>query len=119
MKNGWIKIVGIAALVIFLGMGVSFAGGRDCDNGRGYGHGYGQYRGGYYHPQGHPYGYGYSHYRSGGYYPHYPYYGPSYYHSYRPPCSVPPPVVHPSPGYFFGMSAVQPGVSFGFGIQGH
>jgi len=101
MKNGWIKIVGIAALVIFLGAGMSFAGGRDCDNSRNYGHGY--YHGGGHHPHGH-------------YYAPRPHYPVVVERRYYP---APPAVVYPSPGFYFGMSAVQPGVSFGFGVRGY
>jgi hypothetical protein len=108
MKTGWVKIVGMAAILIFLCVGVSFAGGRykDRDYHGGGDHGYGHHNGGhgYHHGWGHrPY-----HYR------------PSYHHhyNYRPYCP-PPRVVYPQPGYFFGMSAVQPGVSFGFGVQGY
>jgi hypothetical protein len=107
MKTGWVKIVGIAAIFIFLGVGVSFAGGRYKDHG---------YEGGGYHGYGHHHG---GHDRHGWGHPPY-YYRPGYHHPYyyRPYCP-PPRVVYPQPGYFFGMSAVQPGVSFGFGIQGY
>jgi hypothetical protein len=110
MKNGWIKIVGIAALVIFLGAGMSFAGGRDCDNGRNYGHGYGHYQGKGHHPHGPYYRPGYHYYAPR---PHYPVVVERRYYP------APPAVVYPSPGFYFGMSAVQPGVSFGFGVQGY
>jgi hypothetical protein len=110
MKNGWIKIVGITALVIFLGAGMSFAGGRDCDNGRNYGHGYGYYQGNGHHPHGPYYRPGYHYYAPR---PHYPVVVERRYYP------APPRVVYPSPGFYFGMSAVQPGVSFGIGVQGY
>jgi hypothetical protein len=97
MRNGWIKIVGIAAVVIFLMSGIAFADG--CDRGRHHGH-Y-QHHGWYGHPRGH----GDHHYR-----PHPPVVVQRYY-------PAPPPVYYPAPGTYFGMSVSQPGVSFGFGIS--
>ncbi len=101
MKTGWFKIVGMAALVVLLVSGVSFAGGYRCVPGGYYGPGHG-----YYHPHG-------------------PYYGAGYYHGYRPHPPVvveryypaPPPVYYPAPGNYFGFSVNQPGISFGFGIH--
>jgi hypothetical protein len=108
MKTGWIKIVGLAAMIVLMGVGVSFAGGRYKDyghHGGGY-HGYSQHRGGHGYHNG--WGHHPQHYRPGYHYNHF----------YRPYCP-PPRVVYPQPGYYFGMSAVQPGVSFGFGVQGY
>ena len=107
MKNGWSKIVGIAALVIFLGAGMSFAGGRDCDNGRNYGHGY---------------------YQGKGHHPHGPYYRPGY-HYYAPRPHYPVVVerrYYPAPPRLFtrarGSISVcrrcNPGV-LRFGVQGY
>ena len=102
MKNGWLKMVGIAALIVFVGAGASFAGG----------YGYGP-----------PHGNAYGHYRGWDHHPHY--YAPGY---YRCPPAVRYPVVvapryypapapvYPAPGFFFGLSS--PGVTFGIGI-GH
>ena len=102
MRTGWVKIVGMAALIVLLVSGVSFAGGYRCGNG------------GYYGPR-----HGYHH-------PHRPYHGAGYIHGYRPHPPVvveryyypaPPRVYHPGPGSYFGMSVTQPGVAFGFGFH--
>jgi hypothetical protein len=108
MKTGWVKIIGMATIIILMSVGVSFAGG---------GHKGRDYHGGGYHGYGHGNG-GHGYHQGWGHHPHH--YRPSYHHHsyYRPYCS-PPRVVYPQPGYFFGMSSVQSGVSFGFGIQGY
>ena len=105
MKSGWtrlIGVVGIAAIVVFVSAGASFAGG----------YGYGP-----------PHGPAYGHYRGWDHHPHY--YAPGYYRCppvVRYPVVVapgfypaPPPPVYPAPGFFFGMAA--PGVTFGIGVH--
>lgn len=108
MKSNLMKMFVIAALTVFVGTGVSLADGWKNEGG----------------PRGHAYG----HYKQREY-PHYPYCAPrpvyverQYYpvvverHVYHPP------VVYQAParsGYFFGMSVIEPGVAFSFGVGGH
>jgi hypothetical protein len=108
MKTNILKIFAIATLMIFFGAGVSLADDWKGDGGRR--------------------GYAYGHYKHGGY-PHCQYCAPrpiyverQYYpvvverHVYHPP------VVYQAPapsGYFFGMSVMEPGMAFSFGMSGH
>lgn len=103
MKTGWVKIMGMAALIVLLVSGVSFGGGYRGDHYRGHhGHGYHGWHGGH-HWQGH-------------HHHHQRYYRPSVvYERYYYP--APPRVYYPAPGSYFGMSVTQPGVSFGFGFH--
>jgi hypothetical protein len=108
MKNNILKIFVIVTLMIFVGAGVSLADGWKGDYGQ-RGHAYGHYK----HRE----------------YEHYQYCAPrpvyverQYYpvmverHVYHPP------VVYQAPapsGYFFGMSVMEPGMAFSFGMSGH
>lgn len=99
MITNTLKIFAIAALIIFVGAGASIAGG---------------WKDGNRIPPGHAYG----HYKTPAYVCHDRYYYPvvverRYYHE---------PVRYITPasnGYFFGMSVVEPGVVFSFGMSGH
>jgi hypothetical protein len=108
VKTNILKIFAIATLMIFIGAGVSMADGwRENGGNRGPAYGHYEQRG----------------------YQHYQYYVPSpvyvqrqYYpvvverHVYHPP------IVYQAPapsGYFFGMSVMEPGVAFSFGMSGH
>ena len=108
MKTNILKILSIAILMIFLGAGVSLAGGWKGDCG----------------PRGNAYG----HYKHGGY-PHYhfapprPVYVERHYrpvvverHYYQEPVYYAAPA--PPSGYYFGMSMMEPGVGFSFGVSG-
>jgi hypothetical protein len=108
MKSNLLKILSIAALMIFLGTGVSMAGGWKGD----------------YGPRGHAYG----HYKHGGY-PNYRYCAPPrpvYVERYYRPVVVerhyyPAPVYYSAPApsvYFFGMSVADAGSAFSFGMSG-
>ena len=107
MKSNILKIFAIAALMIFLGAGVSLADGWKGDGGKR--------------------GYAYGHYKHGGY-PHYQYCAPRpvyverHYrpvvverHYYQEPVYY---VTPPPSGYYFGMSMMEPGVAFSFGVSG-
>jgi len=107
MKINILKIFAIAALMIFLGAGVSLADGWKGDGGKR--------------------GYAYGHYKHGGY-PHYQYCAPRpvyverHYrpvvverHYYQEPVYY---VTPPPSGYYFGMSMMEPGVAFSFGVSG-
>jgi len=107
MKNNILKIFTIAAVVIFLGAGVSFA--DSWKNGRGkHGYDYGRYK----HRVHHHYHYA----------PPRPVYVQ---HHYRPVVVerhyYPEPVYYAAPapsGFFFGLSATDAGSGFSFGISG-
>jgi hypothetical protein len=99
MKSNSKKILAITTIMIFLGAGVSMADGWKNEGGQ----------------RGHAYG----HYKQREY-PHYQYCAPRPVyverHVYRPPA------VYQAParsGYFFGMSVIEPGMVFGFGVSGH
>ena len=107
MKINILKIFAIAALMIFLGAGVSLADGWKGDGGKR--------------------GYAYGHYKHEGY-PHYQYCAPRpvyverHYrpvvverHYYQEPVYY---VTPPPSGYYFGMSMMEPGVAFSFGVSG-
>jgi len=105
VKTNIMKIFAIATLMIFIGAGVSMADGWK-GNGGNRGHAYGHYRQMEYH-----------HY----YAPRPVYVERQYYpvvverHIYHPP------VVYQAPtpnGYFFGMSVMEPGIGFSFGVNG-
>lgn len=107
MKTNILKIFAIAAVVTFVVGGVAMADGWKGEGGR----------------KGHAYG----HYKHGGY-PHHGYCAPrpvyverQYYPVVVERRVYPPPVAYypPAPsGYFFGMSVVEPGVAFSFGVSG-
>lgn len=105
MKSRLLKIWAVAALVIFLGAGVSLAG---DDRGHRRGHGDGRYRHRVHH-----------HY-------HYPPPRPVYVERHYRPVVVerhyyPAPVYYSAPapsGFFFGMSVADAGSAFSFGIGG-
>lgn len=107
MKSNIMKILTIAAVVIFFGAGVSFA--DSWKNGRGkHGHDYGHFKHRVHH-----------HYR---YAPPRPVYVQ---HHYRPVVVerhyYPAPAYYavPAPsGYFFGMSVADAGSAFSFGMSG-
>jgi hypothetical protein len=110
MKSNTLKILSIAALVIFLSAGVSLAGGWKGD----------------YGPRGHAYG----HHKHGGYSHQYctprPVYVERYYrpvvverHYYPAPVYYATPAPPPPNGFFFGMSVMEPGLGFSFGVGGH
>ena len=107
MKTNILKIFAIATLMIFLGAGVSLADGWKNESGKR--------------------GYAYGHYKHGGY-PHYQYCAPRpvyverHYrpvvverHYYQEPVYY---VTPPPSGYYFGMSMMEPGVAFSFGVSG-
>ena len=107
MKINALKILSIAAFLIFLGTGVSLAGGWKGDCG----------------PRGNAYG----HYKQGGYH-HYhhapprPVYVERHYrpvvverHYYQEPVYY---VTPPPSGYYFGMSVADAGSAFSFGVSG-
>jgi hypothetical protein len=108
MKTNILKILAIATIGILVGAGVSLADGWKGDGG----------------PRGHAYG----HYKHGEY-PHYQYRAPRsvcverrYYPVVVERRVYHPPVVYQAPApsaYFFGMSVMQPGVAFSFGMRGH
>jgi hypothetical protein len=108
MKTNILKILSIATIVIFLGTGVSLAGGWK-DKGDKRGNAYGHYKQKEYHH--------YHHYA-----PPRPVYVEHHYrpvvverHYYHEPVRY----VAPAPsGYFFGMSVMEPGVGFSFGVSG-
>lgn len=108
MKSNILKILVIATLIVFIGAGVSMADGWKNESGK-RGNAYGHYKQKEYH--------------------HYQHYVPrTVYveHHYRPVVVerhvYHPPVVYQAPvpsGYFFGMSVMEPGMAFGFGMSGH
>ena len=109
MKTNILKILSIATIMIFLGAGVSLADGWKNENGK----------------RGHAYGHckktEYRHYHH--YVPPRPVYVERHYrpvvverHVYHPPVAYHAPA--PS-GYFFGMSVMEPGMAFSFGVGGH
>jgi hypothetical protein len=105
MKTNMLKILVVAALMTFVSAGVSLAGGWKGESGQR--------------------GYAYGHYKHGEYQycaPRPVYVGRQFYpvvverHLYHPP------VVYRAPepsGYFFGLSVMEPGVAFSFGMRGH
>jgi hypothetical protein len=108
VKTNILKIFAIATLMIFIGTGVSMADGwRENGNNRGY---------------------AYGHYKQREF-QHYPYYAPrpayverQYYPVFVERRVYHPPVVYqaaPPSGYFFGMSVMEPGIAFSFGVGGH
>ena len=100
MKTNILKIFAIAVVVTFVVGGVAMADGWKGEGGR----------------KGHAYG----HYKHGGY-PHYGYCAPRpvYVERQYYPVVVERHVYPPAPsGYFFGMSVVEPGVAFSFGVSG-
>jgi hypothetical protein len=110
MKSNILKILSIATLVIFLGAGVSLADGWKGDRGK-HDHAYGYYK----HKVHHHYHYSpprpvyvEHHYRPVVVERHY-YPAPVYYAAPAPP---------PPSGFFFGMSVMEPGVGFSFGVSG-
>jgi hypothetical protein len=107
MKINALKILSIAAFLIFLNTGVSMAGGWKGNCG----------------PRGNAYG----HYKQGGYHHHH--YAPPrpiYVERHYRPVVVerhyyPAPVYYPAPapsGFFFGMSVADAGSAFSFGMSG-
>jgi len=109
MKTNILKILSIATLMNFLGAGVSLAGGWQGDCGP-RGNAYGHYNKTEYRPY-HHYApprpvYVEHHYRPVVVERHY-YPAPVYYAAPAPPC-----------GYYFGMSVMEPGVAFSFGVSG-
>ena len=108
MKINALKILSIAAFLIFLGAGVSLAGGWKGDCG----------------PRGNAYG----HYKHGGYHQyHYAPPRPVYVERHYRPVVVerhyyPAPVYYSAPappsGFFFGMSVADAGSAFSFGMSG-
>jgi hypothetical protein len=106
MKTNILKIFAIAALMIFVGAGVSMAGGWKNESGKR--------------------GYAYNHYKQTEYH-HYAPARPVYVERHYYPAVVErhvyhPPVVYAAPPpseYFFGMSVMEPGVAFSFGVSGH
>ena len=108
MKTNILKIFVIAALMVFIGAGVSMADGWKGESGK-RGHAYGHYKQKEYHH--------YQHYTARPVYVE---------HHYRPVVVerhvYHPPVVYQAPapsGYFFGMSVMEPGMAFSFGLSGH
>jgi hypothetical protein len=105
MKNNALKILSIAAFLIFLGAGVSLA---DDDRRHHGGHGYGHYK----HKVHHHY--------------HYAPPRPVYVERHYRPVVVerhyyPAPVYYAAPapsGFFFGMSVADVGSAFSFGVSG-
>ena len=108
MKTNIMKILTIAALMVFIGSGVSFADG-------------------WKHASGKP-GYAYGHYKQNGHCD-YHYYAPPrpvyVEHLYRPVVierhyyHEPVRYVAPAPnGFFFGVSVAEPGSTFSFGVSG-
>jgi hypothetical protein len=101
MKINASKMLLISAFLIFLGAGVSLAGGWKGDCG----------------PRGNAYG----HYKQGGYH-HYHYAPPRPVyverHYYRAPVYYAAPVPPPPSGFFFGMSVADAGSAFSFGVSG-
>lgn len=105
MKSNFLKIFAISALMIFISAGVSLA---DDDRGHYRGHGYGHYKHGGYH-----------HY-------HYAPPRPVYVERHYRPVVVerhyyPAPVYYAAPapsGYFYGISVMEPGMAFSFGVSG-
>lgn len=108
MKKNATKILSIAVLMIFLGTGIALADGWKGDRGNN-GHAYGHYKHGGYHQY---------HYA-----PPRPVYVEHHYrpvvverHYYHEPVRY----VAPAPsGYFFGMSVMEPGMAFSFGVSGN
>jgi hypothetical protein len=108
MKTNILKILLIATLMIFLGVGVSLADGWKNESGK-RGNAYGHYKK--------------TEYRN---YHHYEPPRPVYVeHHYRPVVVerhyYPAPVYYAAPalsGYYFGMSVMEPGVAFSFGVRG-
>jgi hypothetical protein len=103
MKKNLLKLFAIAALLIFIGAGVSLA---DGDRGHHRGHAYGHYPQRIHH-----------HYH---YAPPRPVYVE---HHYRPVVVerhyYPAPVYYAAPsGFFFGMSVADAGSAFSFGMSG-
>ena len=107
MKSNIMKIFAIAALMIFLGAGVSLADGWKGDRGK-HGNAYGHYKQRDYH-----------HY-------HYAPPRPVYVERHYRPVVVerhyyPAPVYYAAPapsGFFFGMSVADAGSAFSFGVSG-
>ena len=107
MKSNFLKIVAIATLMIFLGAGVSLAGGWKGDRVK-HGNAYGHYKQRDYH-----------HY-------HYAPPRPVYVERHYRPVVVerhyyPAPVYYAAPapsGFFFGMSVADAGSAFSFGMSG-
>jgi hypothetical protein len=105
VKTNILKIFVIAALMVFIGAGVSMADGWKNESGK-HGNAYGHYKHGEY-----------QHYTPRPVYVE---------HHYRPVVVerhvYHPPVVYQAPapsGYFFGMSVMEPGMAFSFGMSGH
>ncbi|TFG40957.1 MAG: hypothetical protein E4H48_06820 [Syntrophobacterales bacterium] len=108
MKTNIMKIFAVATFMVFVGAGVSMADGWK-ENGGNRGHAYGHYKQREY-----------QHYQ---YYAPRPVYIERHYrpvvverHVYRQP------VVYQAPapsGFFFGMTVVEPGMAFSFGVGGH
>jgi len=105
VKTNILKIFTIAALMIFIGTGLSFADGWKADNGKP-GHAYGHYKHREYHHYAPPRPvYMERHYRPVVFERHY----------YPKPVRY----VAPSPsGSFFGMSVADDGSAFSFGMSG-
>jgi hypothetical protein len=107
MKSNFLKILAIATLMIFLGAGVSLADGWKGDRGK-HGNAYGHYKQRDYH-----------HYH---YAPPRPVYVERHYrpvvverYYYQEPVYY---VTPPPSGYFYGMSVMEPGIAFSFGVSG-
>jgi hypothetical protein len=108
VRTNILKIFAISTLMIFIGFGISMAdGGKENDGNRGHAYGHYQER-------------EYRHYKN--YAPR-----PLYVeHHYRPVVIerrvYRQPVVYQAPaprGFFFGMTVVEPGMAFSFGVGGH
>jgi len=107
MKTNILKIFAIATLMVFVGAGVSLADGWKNESGK-RGNAYGHYKQNEYQ--------------------HYQHYAPRpvyVEHHYRPVVVerhvYHPPVAYYAPapsGYFFGMSVMEPGMAFSFGVGG-
>ena len=108
MKPNILKIFAIATLMVFVGAGVSMADGWKNESGK-RGNAYGHSKQKEYHH--------YQHYA-----PPRPVYVEHHYrpvvverHVYHPPVAY----YAPAPsGYFFGMSVMEPGMAFSFGVGG-
>jgi hypothetical protein len=112
MRTQFLKIAAAVMVLFFIGTGVSLAKDRKGPHRTPPGHAYRHYK--QPGPPAHAYG------------PRYSYH--NHYKNYR--CSYPvvvqryyysPPVYYVAPaptGYFFGMSAYEPGLAFSFGVSG-
>jgi len=108
VENKIMKIFAIAALMIFIGTGVSFADGWKGESGK-RGHTYGHYKHGAYHHYAAPRPvYVERHYRPVVVERHY----------YPAPVRYVAPAPPPPSGFIFGMSVADAGSAFSFGVNG-